>query len=119
LVEYGCAYLNFARAHPEDFLLLFSHLRSQRKSQAEALTEGNPYARLVLAARAGIEQGVFSAQVPMGAEGIAYGAWAFAHGQAMLQLTHLRGFEADFESADRMLFTAFVHGLKSASLHLP
>jgi len=119
LIEYGCAYVHFARAHPEDFLLLFSHLRSQRMLPTEGLTEGNPYTRLHRAAKIGIERGTFPSTSPLGPETIAYGLWSCAHGQAMLQLTHLRDFGADFESADRSLLGAFVHGLKSASHPIP
>ena len=37
---------------------------------------------------------------------------ALAHGMAMLQLTHLRGYPTDFEATDRQALEAFVAGLE-------
>ncbi len=112
LVRLGEAYLAFARENPSDYLLLFSHLRSGRRAPGEALPEDSPFAVV----RSAVQAGLASGQIAPGgsADDIAYGLWALVHGAAMLQLTHLKGFEADFEAADRSALEAFVAGLGPA-----
>jgi AcrR family transcriptional regulator len=101
LVRLGAVYVDFARSHPEDFLLLFHRLKSARKSAREPAGPGSPYARVLAAAHDGCQSGALRAAEGFGPEEIAYALWALAHGMAMLQLTHLKGYEADFEESDR------------------
>ncbi|HTO98880.1 MAG TPA: TetR/AcrR family transcriptional regulator [Myxococcales bacterium] len=101
LIRLGAAYVDFARAHSEDFLLLFHRLKSARKSAREAAGPGSPYARVLGAAQEGCRSGVLRASEGFGPEEMAYALWALAHGMAMLQLTHLKAYQADFEESDR------------------
>lgn len=109
LVRYGQAYVAFARENPEDFVLLFHHLRSKRTATTEPV-EGGSYLRLLEAAREGIADQSIARRDP---EGVAYGLWAVAHGLAMLQITHLRGFDIDFEAADADALRTYVEGLRA------
>lgn len=109
LVRLGEAYLAFARENPADYLLVFSHLRSRRRGTHEALPPASPFGIVRDAVAAGLACGAFAPRAS--AEDLAYGLWALVHGAAMLQATHLRAFEADFEAADRAALDAFVVGL--------
>lgn len=102
------AYIGFARENPQDYLLLFSHLRSGRRAPSDPLPPASPYGLVRAAAAAGVAEGRFDPR--LSADDIAYGLWAFAHGAAMLQLTHLSGFQADFEAADRVSLEALIAG---------
>ena len=99
LIGIGVAYVAWARRHPQDFMLLFAKLGSRRRGLAQTAPADSPY-RIVLEDAGGDEQ-------------IAYALWATAHGMAMLQLTHLAGFAADFDAADRRALTALVDGFRA------
>lgn len=113
LVELGLAYVQFARQHPPDFLLLFTHLPSRRSGLHQAVPSGSAYG-LLLEATCRTFNTPSQEVSPQVAEGVAYALWAAAHGMAMLQLTHLQDFAADFAAADRHALRALVHGLKHA-----
>ncbi len=103
LVELGLAYVTWARECPQDFLLLFDRLPARRRGLADRVPDGSPFGIVLSAARA-------LAAGRHGAERLAYGVWAAAHGMAILQLRHLAGFEADFAAVDRSVFEAIVAG---------
>lgn len=111
LVNLGRAYVRWARARPEDFLLLFSRLPSTRRSTQQPTPESSPFAVVVAAVNRAASAGVLPAGKKSGPEDVAYALWALAHGTAMLQLTHLSGFDADFDAADEAAFEALVAGL--------
>ncbi len=111
LVRLGCAYIAFARRQPEDFLLLFSRMVSGRQALGERIPASSPYGLVVDATQRAVQQGTVHVTPSYGAEYVAYGLWSLAHGAAMLQLSHLDGFEADFPAADRENLLRFVRGL--------
>lgn len=106
LVALGTAYVAWARKYPQDFLLMFTQLGSKRKSTAQAPTDTSPYSVVLGAATRAKSAGVVQAAP----ETVAYAVWSAAHGMAMLQLTHLASFEADFEAADKASFDALIAG---------
>lgn len=106
LVALGTAYVAWARKHPQDFLLMFTQLGSKRKSTAQAPGDASPYSLVLAAATRAKAAGVVHAAP----ETVAYAVWSAAHGMAMLQLTHLASFDADFESADRASLDALIAG---------
>jgi AcrR family transcriptional regulator len=113
LVEVGLAYVDFAREHKEDFLLLFGRLDSGRQRFSDAVPTNSPYAVVMNGVREALgARGRRATQATV--EQLSYLLWATAHGMAMLQVTHLRDFEADFEAADRAGLTALVRGLDLA-----
>ena len=113
LVRLGLAYVAFARAHKEDFLLLFARLPSVRRAQSEPVAESSAFRVVVeeVARAAGAEE--LHAPRSADVERIAYALWATVHGMAMLQLTHLEGFDADFAAADRAALEALTLGFAS------
>jgi len=102
LVRLGLAYIGFAQERPTDFMLLFGR-RSTRRSLAEAVPADSEYTMIrdALADLVGI--GRPGGADPRVLEMLAYGFWSSIHGMAVLQLTHLAGFGADFASAHRLL----------------
>ncbi|HXX32310.1 MAG TPA: TetR/AcrR family transcriptional regulator [Myxococcaceae bacterium] len=113
LVRLGLAYVRFAREHGEDFLLLFARLPSQRRRLSEEATVQSPYRLVLEAVTASMERGEVRSGDRLAVEQLAYGLWATAHGMAMLQLTHLTGFDADFKAADRVNLVALAEGWRS------
>jgi AcrR family transcriptional regulator len=105
LARLASAYLDFARDRPEDYLVLFVRLTASRTSPAQAA--GGAYGRVLAAAEAGLADGSLEGG---DAEEIAYAIWALVHGMAMLQLTHLKGYDADFAASDRKIIDRLVAG---------
>ena len=112
VVEIGLAYVRFARENPHHFRLIFIQLTSQRTAPDEPVRAGSPYEIVRQVVQDGVEQGVFMARTDYGIEEMAYGIWVIVHGMAMLQLTHLQHFQADFPSMDRQVLDVFVEGLR-------
>ena len=102
LVELSVAYVEFARRHREDFLLLFG----RRRTEGEAPGKGSPYA--IWLNQVAREFGSRS-----DAHEVAYGLWACAHGMAMLQITEFTGVEADFARSDRRALESFVSAMRT------
>lgn len=102
LVGLGVAYVGFAQEHPTDFMLLFGR-RSTRRSLAEDVPANSEYAMIRAAIADLVGVGKPGGADPRLLEALAYGFWSSIHGMAVLQLTHLAGFGADFATADRLL----------------
>ncbi len=110
LVALGRAYIRWSKQSPEDFLLFFSRLPSRRRSDDEATAKASPYGVVLAAVEEAGRAGAVRARGTKQVERLAYALWAAAHGAAMLQLTHLSGFRADFASADKALLEALLKG---------
>lgn len=110
LIEVGLAYVDFAREHPEDFLLLFGRLESARQNFEQSVPSASPYSVVMNCVRAALgAAGRRATQATV--DQISYVLWAASHGMAMLQVTHLHGFDADFRAADRTGLQSLVRGL--------
>ena len=57
---------------------------------------GSPYGVLLNEVRFAIPNELFTSTTTFGAEEIAFSIWAHVHGMAVLETTHLRGFDVDF-----------------------
>lgn len=108
LVAVGLGYLAFAREQPVRFRLLLTELPSTRGSLHELADGASAYAIVVDAARAAIIGKRISSEVD--AEWVAYTLWALAHGMAVLESTHLRGFDAPFEQVHEVALRQLVAG---------
>lgn len=109
LVSIGLAYVAFAHDEPEQFLLLFSRQRSQRQSLSQQPPSGSAYGVVLAAVDACIKAGTLAQSDK---ELFGYAIWSAAHGAAMLQLTNLRDFDADFGAGDRFMFETLVGGMR-------
>ncbi len=109
LIALGMAYVAYAKTEPERFQLLFSRHISSRSSTREPVTSGSAYGVVIECVVAAVASGLLAPGDP---ERVSYALWSMAHGSAMLQLTTLREFEADFEANDRACFAALVRGFR-------
>ena len=108
LIEIGLAYIDFACANTDYFLLMFTNLPEPHlpDSQPEALleqmkTDESSFPILLHAIQRGIDEGVFVGREGYGVLEMAYTAWATVHGIAMLRSTYGRNLPLNFELADR------------------
>lgn len=110
LTQLGLLYVQFAVSNMEQFQLM-NALPSQRKSLAEPILRGSPYNIILQAVQTAIDAGDINSPKDYNAEEITYSLWALIHGIALLRLTHLRDFQADFEKIDRLAIETFLKGL--------
>tara|TARA_B100000609_G_scaffold122520_1_gene97547 strand:- start:19942 stop:20541 length:600 start_codon:yes stop_codon:yes gene_type:complete len=113
LVAIGLAYIRFARENREDFQLMFSRFHSNRTSEDAPVSQHSPYKVLADAVKQSIQDGSIHMPTHMSVDQIGYSLWALCHGAAMLQISHLDGFQADFEATDRFAFQALLEGLST------
>jgi AcrR family transcriptional regulator len=111
LVGLGLAYIAFARANPDYYLLMFTNPPAPVEMEL-MLSESSSYPVLLGAIRSGLESGAFEARPGFGLEEMAYAAWALVHGIAMLRITYLKSLPVELETADREALRAFNLGLK-------
>ncbi len=96
----GEAYLAFAAQEPERFRLLFSELPSRRRSLADMPASDSPYQVLLDVVSEAIAEGRIARELDV--ESAAFVLWSLVHGMAVLRSTHLRDFDADFDSLQRL-----------------
>lgn len=113
LISLGAQYIAFAKTQPEDYLLLFTSFSSGRRSENEALPETSAYMVLFNLVSKLVESGQLVLAQDVGVEEICYTYWVFLHGHVMMQLTHLKGYDADFESIEKRMLSRFVKSLNS------
>jgi AcrR family transcriptional regulator len=109
LIELGAAYLEFARANPQHYLLMFTALPEWWIEGK--VNVGSAYQTLVDTVQAGIEQGVFLPREGLGLEELSYTCWAMVHGMAMLQLNQLQGMQSEYSQKDRAVLHILVNGI--------
>lgn len=113
----GLAYIRFAVEYPDYFLLMFTNVLPPEmlsSAPSEAPADGSSFGILVQAIRRGIAEGAFKPRPGYGWLEMAYAAWAMVHGIAMLRITSLRGFDYDFDAADRHALRSLYQGLAAA-----
>ncbi|MGB1286002.1 MAG: TetR/AcrR family transcriptional regulator [Aggregatilineales bacterium] len=112
LVNIGLAYVRFAHDNPEMFTLMFSTLPGPDElPEPEDLSSEDAFTVAYQAVQAGIDAGIIAIRDDYDTLDIAYSLWAFVHGMAVLQVTHLRDFAMDYECIDRQALQAFIRGL--------
>jgi AcrR family transcriptional regulator len=111
LARLALAYIRFAIANGEQFRLM-SSLPTRRRSFEEPVPPDSPYNVFLETIRAAIISGAIKPKKDRGAEEITYGLWALIHGMALLRLTQLQGFRADFEKIDSQAIETFLDGLR-------
>jgi AcrR family transcriptional regulator len=96
----GLAYLAFAAEEPARFRLLFVDRPSSRRTLGDSPDAESPYRIVLSTARQAIADGLVAPDLD--AESISYTLWSLVHGMAVLEATHLRGFDADFSQVHRV-----------------
>jgi len=123
LRETGLAYIEFAVQNPDFFLLMFTTIPTlpaademtaealQQTMEDELMGENSAFVVLIKGIQRGVDEGVFTTQPGFGVMEMALGAWSMVHGLAMLRVTFLQGFQANFELIERETLRAFYQGL--------
>lgn len=121
LYEIGQAYIRFALAHPDYFLMMFTltppaptSYMAPGRQHAAAQPEPTAYDLLVQAVQRGLASGEFQERPGFGLAEMTYAAWTLVHGIAMLRVTALRGFPADLSPSDHEALQNFMRGLQAA-----
>jgi hypothetical protein len=112
----GLAYLNFARAYPEHFRLIFVNLTANYTTLTNTEDNNSPYQILLEAVRTALEAGEFKAQEGFAVEDIAFSLWSLVHGMAMLEQTYIQNAQSDFTPLNRQALQVFTVGLKGKQL---
>jgi AcrR family transcriptional regulator len=115
LEELGLAYLDFAATRPTLFRLGLVQMPSRRTSLSTEPSADSPYAVVLAAVRAAVEADEIAADTAFTDEHIAFTIWATVHGMAVLEQTHLRGFDADFAAIHRPALRRLIAGLASGA----
>ncbi len=121
LYEIGQAYIRFALAYPDYFLMMFtltppapaSYIALENQPEI-AQSEPTAYDLLVQAVERGLDAGAFHERPGFGLAEITYAAWALVHGIAMLRVTALRDFPTDLSVSDHEALHNFMRGLQAA-----
>jgi AcrR family transcriptional regulator len=111
LTQLGLAYINFALENPEYYLVMFTTLPSDDYVD-ELRAEGSTFDILLQAIQRGVEEGIFKTREKFGALSMAYAAWSFVHGMAMLRITFLSNPDILSELDERESLQAFFRGLQ-------
>lgn len=108
LIAAAQGYLEFAFTHQEDYMLLFARVSSERQSTNEEVDQRSAYSLIYNLVQQCLTEKIFNQD--RSTDEIAYGLWALLHGQVMLQLTHLKNFDANFEEIDREIIISLING---------
>ncbi len=114
LKHIGLAYVNFARHQPQTFELLFNYHINQRKQLDEEAKYGNNHYAFFRAAITKVIPEVSERKVEL----VSYSFWALVHGLAMLQITYLQHFDADFERVNAVTLENFIDGFAEGSTEI-
>ncbi len=106
LQSYGHTYLEFARTHPELYLLIFG-----RKATHAKFPEETPYDLLRQIVQEGIAEGNFMTRPNFGLEEMTFGCWSLVHGIAMLRLTMHNVPWKTYVVSDDQILSCFVDGI--------
>ena len=106
LKRIGLAYVNFARQQPHTFELLFIYHVNKRKQLDEEAKYGNNHYALFRAAVTKVIPDASERKIEL----VSHSFWALVHGLAMLQITYLQHFDADFARVNAASLESFIDG---------
>jgi AcrR family transcriptional regulator len=110
LTQLGLAYINFALENPEYYLVMFTTLPSEDYID-ELRADGSTFDILLQAIQRGVEERIFNTRDNFDALSMAYAAWSFVHGMAMLRITFLSNPDILSALDERESLKAFFRGL--------
>ena len=112
ITNLGLAYIQFAKKYPQQFFLLFTHLRGEIEETPEEIElSRNSYALLSGAVQEAIDNQEIPTEENFRTQEIAYIFWAMVHGMAMLQVIYTRRFNIDFPEVNKLAIEKLVEGL--------
>lgn len=112
IVQLGMSYINFARQYPQEFLLLFTHLRGEiEETAAETEMSQDSYRLLSDTVQKAIDEGLIHTRSDFLASEAAFSFWALVHGIAMLQVSYRREIAFDMDNAGQIAIRALAKGL--------
>jgi AcrR family transcriptional regulator len=119
LLNLGLTYIEFAVQNPDFFLLMFTTMPAsapslaalEQKIDTGMMSEDSSFVILVDAIRRGVAEDILHPRPGFGVFEMAFAAWSTVHGIAMLRVTHLRNFEADFNRVSQQTLLALGKGL--------
>jgi AcrR family transcriptional regulator len=107
----GQQYISFALQNPDLYKLMFMTVTLPQDDEPWVADDESSYGILLRAIQNGIDSGDFKVRVGYGLQEMAYAAWALVHGIAMLRLTYLEQFPADFDVVDQEVLRTLGDGL--------
>lgn len=110
-VAMSLAYVRFAEEYTEYFNLINS-LPPLRILQESPDLNASPFAVFQEVVQALLEELALATPPGYGPEEITYSFWTMVHGMATLRVTHMQGFDADFENTNRRILKIFISGLE-------
>lgn len=111
LIGLGLQYINFAKTHPEDYLLLFTTFSSGRKSTQDLPPQSSAYMVLFNQVKRLTDNQEINLGEKIGIDEICYNYWILLHGHVMMQLTHLKDFQTDFAKTELAILNRFVDSI--------
>jgi AcrR family transcriptional regulator len=111
LLSVGLAYLEFARQHPEDLMLLFQH-QARVATWDEYVAKALPFTLVTGALADGARRGTIALPDGLDAAGTAFAFWGLLHGMTELRRTHLRDVQGPFDELQRASLAAFIAKLE-------
>lgn len=112
IVDMGLAYVSFAVNHTEFFNLLNS-LPPLRLLKESPDPSSSPFTVFEKVVEKLMEELSFETQSGFGKTEITYSIWTFIHGMAALQVSHMQGFDADFEAINKNIIKIYFKGLEA------
>lgn len=114
LLAVGLAYLQFAREHPEDLMLLFQH-QARVATWDEYVQKAWPFSLVTDAVSQAARDGRIALLPGLDAAGTAFAFWSVLHGATEIRRTHLRDVRGPFDQMQRAALDAFVATLAPTS----
>lgn len=105
----GLQYLKFAREHSNLYHLMFNVNKSSRMSFDITPPPESAFGILVSILKSSLPTESLGHHA---LEQLAFSYWALVHGMASLEISHLKGFEADLKLAQERGIECFLAGLK-------
>jgi AcrR family transcriptional regulator len=118
LLSVGLAYLEFARQHPEDLMLLFQH-QARVSTWDDYVAKALPFGLVAGALADGARRGTIVLPDGLDAAGTAFAFWGLLHGMTELRRTHLRDVQGPFADLQRASLAAFIAKLEPTGSPVP
>ncbi len=111
LLQICLAYVEYV-VYSSAYFVVIDNVPSSYTSFDQPVPNESSYFLFLQAVQNAIENGDIQTRDDFGEESIIYSLWALIHGMGTLQLTRLRDFDMDFETANRRALEIFIESLR-------